>query len=158
MASVISDDAIRAAVCALLDSDSEAAALLHDRMAFRDVGAFTTFPFLAIGHTKVHALSPTRVEKHVVTVHLWLEPDEAETAQRLMQIIRRALESGPLQVCGADVRSFRHEASSVRLASELEALHGTVRFRLTLSRGPGTGRRADEPAPNTRKAVPSPTG
>ncbi len=158
MASIISDDAIRAAVCALLDADSEAAALLHNRMAFRDVGAFTTFPFLAIGHTKVHALSPTRVEEHIVTVHLWLQPDETEAAQRLIQTIRSALESGPLQVCGAEVRSFRHEASSVRLATELEALHGTVRFRLTLSRGPGSRRRADEPAPNTRKAIPSPTG
>lgn len=151
MASITSDDAIRVAVSALLDANREVAAVLNGRMAFRDIGAFTTFPFLAIGHTREHAPSSSHVETHIVTVHLWLRPGEAETAQELMQTIQRALEHDPLRIPGAIVRSFRHEASSVRLAPELDALHATLRYRLKLSRKRRSGQ-ASEPRQGTNAA------
>lgn len=126
-------DAVRAAVCALLDGDGGLEAL-RDRMAFRDVGAFTTFPFLAIGHTRPCRGPLVRVEEHVVTVHLWLAPGETVAARHLMQTIRRVLDGGTLRLGCADVLGFSHESSGVRLAPELEALHATIQYRLRLSR------------------------
>ena len=134
MSSITFDDAIRGAVCTLLDGNREVAAVLKNRMAFRDIGAFTTFPFLAIGHTREHSARPPHVEEHIVTVHIWLKPGETEAARNLMRSIERALDRGPLRLPGAVVRAFRHEASNVRLAPELEALHATIRYRLKLSR------------------------
>ncbi|MCL4766304.1 MAG: DUF3168 domain-containing protein [Hyphomicrobiaceae bacterium] len=146
-------DAVRAAVCALIDQDRGVAAVLQDRMAFRDIGAFTTFPFLAIGHTRIRSPpSSPQVEEHAVTVHLWLEPGETAAAQRLMQVIRRALDQGSLRLGGADVLGFSHESSGVRLAPELEALHATIRYRLRLTR-----KRLSGSAP-ARRALAQPDG
>lgn len=137
MASFISADMIRDAVGDLLDANCEVARVLHHRMAFRDVEAFTTFPFLAIGHTRASGDAPEPVEEHIVTVHLWLAPGETAAAEELMGSIRRALDEGPLRIQGALVRRFSHEKSSARLAPELEALHATVRYRLRISRALG---------------------
>lgn len=133
MASTSPLNAIRAAICGVLDSSSDLAEALRGRMAFRDVRAFTTFPFLAIGFTRNEAGPESHIREHTVTVHLWLSPGESEAAQALMDSIREALDRGPLLIEDAQVASFRFERSGVRLASELDALHATVCYRLRLS-------------------------
>lgn len=140
MAGFISAQAIRAGVCAVLDSDPDVAVVLQKRVAFRDVGAFTTFPFLAIGHTTEPMPPQSRLEEHLVTVHLWLRPGEMASARDLVRIVRGALDRGRLRLRGVDVLKFSHEASRISLAAELEALHATVRYRLRLSRPRGAER------------------
>lgn len=138
---ITSGDAIRSAVYRLLDPNPDIALALQKRMAFRDVAAFTTFPFLAIGHSREQAQPHARTEEHIVTVHLWLKPGEDAVARDLMRSIRCTLDRGHLRVPGARVLRFRLERSGLRPAPELEALHATMRYRLRLSRlrGAATG-------------------
>jgi hypothetical protein len=128
----ISSDAIRAAVSSALDGDPEVKTVLQNRVAFRDISAFSTFPFLAIGHAYDRGRSTTHDQHHLVTVNIWLRPSEERTARKLTRILRRALDEAWLAIPGVNVVAFRHERSSVRPAPELDALHATVRYRLIL--------------------------
>ena len=128
----IPSDAIRAAVSATLDGDAEVKAVLQNRVAFRDISAFSTFPFLAIGHAYDRERSTTHDQHHLVTVNIWLRPGEERIARKLTRILRRALDEARLAIPGANVVAFKHERSSVRPAPELDALHATVRYRLVL--------------------------
>ncbi|MGE8942132.1 DUF3168 domain-containing protein [Leptospira interrogans] len=128
----ISSDAIRAAVSATLDGDPEVKTVLQNRVAFRDISAFSTFPFLAIGHAYDRADPTAHDQQHLVTVNIWLRPGEERAARKLIRILRRALDEARLAIPGAHVMAFKHERSSVRPAPELDALHATVRYRLVL--------------------------
>ncbi len=128
----ISSDAIRSAVSAALDADTEVKTVLEHRVAFRDISAFSSFPFLAIGHSYDRPQSTAREQQHLITVNIWLRPGEERKARKLTRILRRALDEARLTIADASVIAFKHERSSVRPAPELDALHATVDYRLLL--------------------------
>lgn len=123
---------IKSAVYGALDADSEVNSVLHDRVAFRDISAFSTFPFLAIGHTLDRTQSHPPEEQHLITVNVWLRPSEERAGRQLMRILRRALDDARLNIPNADIAALKHERSSLMPAPELEALHATVQYRLIL--------------------------
>jgi len=127
-----SRDAIKSAVYGVLDANAEVKSVLQDRIAFRDISAFSTFPFVAIGQALDRAQSQPPDEHHLVTVNIWLRPGEERAARKLVRIVKRALDDAKIEVPGASVLTFRHERSSLRPAPELDALHATVRYRLIL--------------------------
>ena len=99
---------------------------LYDRPPDR-----ATFPYVTLGQTAVfdQSTASETAHEHLVTLHIWSRKGGRLDALQIQDLLRTRLETLPATSGSLRIVSLRFEYQEVRHDPEVDAYHGTLRYR-----------------------------
>ncbi len=125
---------LQKAVFARLSASADLIAALGGPRIFDHAPAAVAFPYVTFGRTSAYDWS-TGTEigtEQLFTLHVWSKELGKAQSLEILEAIRTALLSQPLEVAGHAVASLREEFAEARFDEDIDVYHGLLRFRALL--------------------------
>ncbi len=114
-----------------LTSDASIIAALGGAKLYDRPPDHATFPFVTLGQTTVldQSTATESAHEHLVTLHVWSRKGGRLEALQIQDLLRTRLGTLPATSGTLRIVSLRFEYQEVRHDPEVDAYHGTLRYR-----------------------------